>query len=155
MLCTTGWQEKPWHRSVVLLMSHRHATMFLSVTTSSRVNKRLKSEATTSAQKKTQRCRFSVPPGETIETEVGSFVLMHPAMTTNVELKLCVRGGWDEEWSRIWSGESCVKVFLNNDFSEHGYVVLTHPTIPSRLFPLNSVSTPTRTPPSWLNLVRI
>jgi len=77
----------------------------------------------------------TVPAGEAIETEVGSFVFMHPAMTTKVELTMCARGGCTEGWSRICSGESCVKVFLNNDSSEEGYVGLT-PNYPAKIIPI-------------------
>jgi uncharacterized protein (AIM24 family) len=76
----------------------------------------------------------TVPPGEMIETEVGSFVFMHPAMTTEVELTLCSKG-CGEGCSRICSGESCVKMFLKNNSSEQGYVGLT-PNYPAKIIPI-------------------
>jgi len=77
----------------------------------------------------------TVPAGQQIETEVGSFVFMHPGMTTEVELTLCTKGGVGEGCSRICSGESCVKVFLKNDTNEEGYVGLT-PNYPAKVIPI-------------------
>lgn len=77
----------------------------------------------------------TVPAGEQIETEVGSFVFMHPDMTTEVELTLCSKGGCGEGCSRICSGESCVKVFLKNDTGGEGYAGLT-PNYPAKIIPI-------------------
>jgi uncharacterized protein (AIM24 family) len=77
----------------------------------------------------------TVPPGEQVVTEVGSFVFMHPSMTTEVELTLCTKGGCSEGWSRICGGESCVKVLLKNDSGSEGYVGLT-PNYPAKVVPI-------------------
>jgi uncharacterized protein (AIM24 family) len=77
----------------------------------------------------------TVPAGKEIETEVGSFVFMHPGMTTEVELTLCHKGGCSEGCSRILSGESCVKVFLKNDTGSAGYAGLT-PNYPAKIIPI-------------------
>jgi uncharacterized protein (AIM24 family) len=75
----------------------------------------------------------TVPPGVSIQTEVGSFLFMHPDMTTEVELTCCSKAGGG--CSRICSGESCVKVFLRNDTTRDGYVGLT-PNYPAKIIPI-------------------
>lgn len=72
----------------------------------------------------------TVPAGQEVITEVGSFVFMHPEMTTDVELTLCSKGG--NGCARILSGESCVKVFLRNPTDSEGYVGLT-PNYPAKI----------------------
>lgn len=78
---------------------------------------------------------MTVPPGETITTEVGSFMYMHPKMETNVELLLCSAKGCSEGWKRVCGGESCVKVYLVNEMDEEGYVGLT-PNFPAKVIPI-------------------
>lgn len=73
----------------------------------------------------------TVPSGAHIETEVGSFVYMHPGMTTEIE---CTLFG-EEGCSRICGGESCVKMFLKNDTGGEGYVGLT-PNYPAKIIPI-------------------
>ena len=75
---------------------------------------------------------MTVPPGETITTEVGSFMYMHPKMETKVELLLCSSKGCSEGWKRVCGGESCVKVYLLNEMEEQGYVGLT-PNFPAKV----------------------
>ena len=75
---------------------------------------------------------MTVPPGETIVTEVGSFMYMHPGMETKVELTLCSAKGCGEGWRRICGGESCVKVLLLNETNNQGYVGLT-PNFPAKV----------------------
>mmetsp|Transcript_28824 Transcript_28824/g.81309 ORF Transcript_28824/g.81309 Transcript_28824/m.81309 type:complete len:310 (+) Transcript_28824:190-1119(+) len=77
----------------------------------------------------------TVPPGETITTEVGTFMYMAPFMTTEVELTCCSKGGCGEAWQRICSGESCVKVYLINESGDEGYVGLT-PNFPAKIIPV-------------------
>ena len=77
---------------------------------------------------------MTVPPGETIVTEAGTFMYMHPGMETEVELTLCSPGGCSEGWNRICAGESCVKVFLVNNMPDRGYVGLT-PNFPAKVRP--------------------
>ena len=78
----------------------------------------------------------TVPPGETVVTEVGSFMYMAPFMETEVELTLFSAGGPSEGCNRICGGESCVKVFLKNPSStETGYVGLT-PNFPGKILPI-------------------
>lgn len=78
---------------------------------------------------------MTVPPGETIVTEAGTFMYMHPGMETEVELTLCSPGGCSEGWNRICAGESCVKVFLVNNMPDRGYVGLT-PNFPAKIIPI-------------------
>lgn len=78
---------------------------------------------------------MTVPPGETIVTEVGSFMYMHPGMETQVELTLCKMSSCGEAWKRICGGESCVKVLLINETSDQGYVGLT-PNFPAKVIPI-------------------
>lgn len=78
---------------------------------------------------------MTVPPGETITTEVGSFMYMHAGMETKVELTLCSSGGCSEGCNRICGGESCVKVLLLNGTAEEGYVGLT-PNFPAKVIPI-------------------
>jgi hypothetical protein len=75
---------------------------------------------------------MTVPPGETITTEVGSFMYMHAGMETKVELTLCSSGGCSEGCNRICGGESCVKVLLLSGTAEEGYVGLT-PNFPAKV----------------------
>ena len=75
---------------------------------------------------------MTVPPGETIVTEVGSFMYMHPGMETKVECTLCSIKGCGEGWNRVCGGESCVKVLLLNETGEQGYVGLT-PNFPAKV----------------------
>jgi hypothetical protein len=78
----------------------------------------------------------TVPAGETVVTEIGSFMYMSPFMETKVELTLCSRAGCGEGWGRIFGGESCVKVLLINDSSEQGYVGIT-PGFPAKVIPVS------------------
>lgn len=78
---------------------------------------------------------MTVPKGETITTERGSFMYMSPFMETQVELTLCSRVGFSEGCSRICGGEDCVKVFLVNNSSQEGYVGLT-PNFPAKVVPV-------------------
>ena len=79
---------------------------------------------------------MTVPGGETIITEVGTFMYMSPFMETSVELTLCSRAGCVGGWNRIFGGESCVKVILRNDTGEEGYVGLT-PNFPAKIIPVS------------------
>jgi len=78
---------------------------------------------------------MTVPPGETITTEVGSFMYMHPGMTTQVELNCCGSKGCSEGCKRAAGGESFVKVLLINDTGQQGYVGLT-PNFPAKVIPI-------------------
>lgn len=78
---------------------------------------------------------MTVPPGETIVTEVGSFMYMHPGMETQVELTLCSADKCGEGWRRFCGGESCVKVLLLNETANQGYVGLT-PNFPAKVIPI-------------------
>ena len=64
----------------------------------------------------------TVPPGEQVVTEVGSFLFGSSGIETEVELTLCTQGGCGEGWQRICGGESCVKVILKNQGPEEGFV---------------------------------
>jgi hypothetical protein len=77
----------------------------------------------------------TLPPGETIVTEVGSFFFGSHGITTEVEFTLCSDQGCQKGWDRVCGGESCVKVFLNNSASEPGYVGLT-PNYPAKIIPI-------------------
>lgn len=77
----------------------------------------------------------TVPPGSEFITEVGSFIFMHPGMTTSVELTLCGPSGCGEGFGRIMGGESCAKVYLKNGTSEEGYVGVT-PNYPAKIVPV-------------------
>jgi hypothetical protein len=79
---------------------------------------------------------MTVPAGEEVVTEVGSFMYMSAFMETKVELTLCGGGGCAEGYNRIFGGESCVKVFLKNDTGEGGYVGLT-PNFPAKVIPVS------------------
>lgn len=74
----------------------------------------------------------TVPPGQSVVTEVGSFLYGSSGIKTDVELTLC-RGS--EGCSRICGGESCVKVLLANDGSEEGFVGIT-PNFPAKIIPI-------------------
>ena len=76
---------------------------------------------------------FIVPPGETVLTEQGSMMFMHPDMTNEVELLCCSCSG--ECCGRILGGESCVKVLLKNESDNEGYVGLT-PNFPAKIVPV-------------------
>lgn len=78
---------------------------------------------------------MTVPGGESVTTEVGSFMYMSPFMETKVELTLCSRVGFGAGCRRICGGESCVKVFLNNTTGHEGYVGLT-PNFPAKIVPV-------------------
>mmetsp|Transcript_30029 Transcript_30029/g.72892 ORF Transcript_30029/g.72892 Transcript_30029/m.72892 type:complete len:304 (+) Transcript_30029:110-1021(+) len=71
---------------------------------------------------------MTVPPGETITTEVGSMMYMHPNMETEVECDLF-------DCRRICGGESCVKLLLKNPSQEQGYLGLT-PNFPAKIIPI-------------------
>jgi Mitochondrial biogenesis AIM24 len=60
---------------------------------------------------------MTLPPNETVITEVGSFMFGSRDLQMNVELTLCTGG---EGCQRICGGESCVKLLLVNDGSEQG-----------------------------------
>ena len=62
----------------------------------------------------------TLPPGESVTTEVGTFMFGSPGIKTKVELTLCGKG-FAEGCNRILGGESCVKVILENE-GEEGYV---------------------------------
>lgn len=78
---------------------------------------------------------MTVPPGETVVTEVGSFMYMHPDMETKVDCTLCGMGSCSEGWDRICGGESCIKVLLINNSNHQGYVGLT-PNFPAKVIPI-------------------
>jgi uncharacterized protein (AIM24 family) len=78
---------------------------------------------------------MTVPSGQTITTEVGTFMYMHPKMETKVELTLCSPSGCGEGCNRICGGESCVKLLLVNESGEQGYVGLT-PNFPAKIIPI-------------------
>ena len=81
---------------------------------------------------------MTVPPGETIVTEVGTFMYMAPGMETKVELTLCSAKGCSEGWNRVCGGESCVKVLLLNETGKQGYVGLT-PNFPAKVSQFDSI----------------
>ena len=80
---------------------------------------------------------MTVPGGETILTETGSFMFMAPHMETEVELTLCTKSGCSEGCNRICGGESCVKVALINNSNRQGYVGLT-PNFPAKVIPVSA-----------------
>jgi hypothetical protein len=80
---------------------------------------------------------MTVPAGEQVVTEVGSFMYMAPFMETQVELTLCSEGGPGKGCNRICGGENCAKVILKNDSAESGYVGLT-PNFPAKVIPVSS-----------------
>jgi hypothetical protein len=55
---------------------------------------------------------MTLPPNETVVTEVGSFMFGSADLQTNVELTCCSGG---EGCQRICGGESCVKLILVNN----------------------------------------
>jgi len=73
----------------------------------------------------------TVPAGEQVVTEQGSFMFMHPDMKMDVEFTLCQSGGLN----RMWGGESCVKVLLQNNSSSEGYAGIT-PNYPAKIVPI-------------------
>jgi len=77
---------------------------------------------------------MTVPSGEKVVTEVGSFMFGSPGIVTKVELTLCGKG-FAEGCDRICGGESCVKVFLENEDPAEGYVGIT-PNFPAKIIPL-------------------
>ena len=89
---------------------------------------------------------MTVPGGESVTTEIGSFMYMSPFMETSVELTLCSQVGFVGGCNRIFGGESCVKVFLKNNTGQEGYVGLT-PNFPAKIIP---VSNQHRASPIWL-----
>lgn len=52
----------------------------------------------------------TVPPGEEVMTEIGSFLFGSAGIETTVDLTLCTKDGCGEGWQRVCGGESCVKV---------------------------------------------
>jgi len=54
----------------------------------------------------------SVPPGNTVSTDVGSMLFSHPDMKMDVDLTLC-QGATGCQ--RMCGGESCVKVNMTNE----------------------------------------
>ena len=62
---------------------------------------------------------MTLPPGEHVVTEVGSFFFGSKDLEMEVELTLCTGG---EGCERICGGESCVKLMLHNKGSSEGYV---------------------------------
>jgi uncharacterized protein (AIM24 family) len=78
---------------------------------------------------------MTVPSGQTIITETGTFMYMHPRMETKVELTLCSPAGCGEGCNRICGGESCTKLQLVNASGEQGYVGLT-PNFPAKIIPI-------------------
>jgi uncharacterized protein (AIM24 family) len=77
----------------------------------------------------------TVPSGESVVTEVGSFFFGSAGMKTAVELTLCGRLGCSQGCSRICGGESCVKVILTNEDSHTGFVGVT-PNFPAKIIPV-------------------
>jgi hypothetical protein len=77
----------------------------------------------------------TLPPGEEIVTETGTFMFGSSGIKTSVELTLCTKGGCNEGWQRICGGESCVKVLLRNEGSEDGFVGIT-PNFPAKIVPI-------------------
>ena len=75
----------------------------------------------------------TLPEGESVVTEVGTFMFGSPDIKTKVELTLWGRG-FAEGCNRICGGESCVKVVLENEGSE-GYVGIT-PNFPAKIIPI-------------------
>jgi len=71
----------------------------------------------------------TVPRGERVVTEPGSFMFMHPQMTTETECICC-----SDNCSRICGGESCIKVNLMAP-DQDGYVGLT-PAFPAKIIPV-------------------
>lgn len=60
---------------------------------------------------------MTLPPNETVVTEVGSFMYGSSDIQMNVELTLCTGS---EGCQRIFGGESCVKLLLVNSGSQQG-----------------------------------
>lgn len=80
----------------------------------------------------------TIPPGETIVTEVGTFMYGSSGIKTEVELTCCAKqGGCTKGWNRICGGESCVKVLLTNEDSQEGFVGLT-PNYPAKIIPIKA-----------------
>jgi Mitochondrial biogenesis AIM24 len=77
----------------------------------------------------------TVPAGESVITEVGSFMFGSADTQTEVECTLCGRLGCSQGCSRICGGESCIKVILTNMGSQTGFVGLT-PTYPAKIIPV-------------------
>lgn len=75
----------------------------------------------------------TLPTGESVVTEVGTFMFGSPEIKTKIELTLCGRG-CAEGYNRIFGGESCVKVVLENEGDE-GYVGIT-PNFPAKIIPI-------------------
>lgn len=63
---------------------------------------------------------MTVPAGEHLTTEIGSFMFGSGQTETSVELTLCSRIGFAEGIRRILGGESCVKVILTNSSNQEG-----------------------------------
>eukprot|EP00592_Proboscia_alata_P008340 CAMPEP_0194355936 /NCGR_PEP_ID=MMETSP0174-20130528/3772_1 /TAXON_ID=216777 /ORGANISM="Proboscia alata, Strain PI-D3" /LENGTH=324 /DNA_ID=CAMNT_0039125417 /DNA_START=9 /DNA_END=983 /DNA_ORIENTATION=+ len=75
----------------------------------------------------------SIPPGDTISTEVGSMLFSHPDMKLDVDCTLC-QGSTG--CRRMCGGESCVKVDMTNEGGSDAYVGLT-PNFPAKIIPLS------------------
>jgi len=75
---------------------------------------------------------MTVPSGETVVTEVGSFFFGSSHIKTDVEFTCC-RGG--EGCQRICGGEDCVKLLLTNGGGQEGFVGLT-PNFPAKIIPV-------------------
>lgn len=56
---------------------------------------------------------MTVPSGQTIVTEIGTFMYMHPKMDSEVECQPC-------NCRRMCGGENCVKLLLKNESTEVG-----------------------------------
>lgn len=76
----------------------------------------------------------TLPPGEVIVTEPGTFFFGSPDIKFEIECTLCGRG-FMEGIRRILGGERCVKVLLKNDGIDEGYVGIT-PNFPAKILPL-------------------
>lgn len=79
---------------------------------------------------------MTVPAGDKVITEVGSFMYMSPFMETSVEFTLFGESGFSKGCNRICGGESCVKVYLKNESGQEGYVGLT-PNYPAKVIPVS------------------
>ncbi|GAX19566.1 hypothetical protein FisN_19Hh144 [Fistulifera solaris] len=78
---------------------------------------------------------MTLPPGEQVVTEIGTFVFGSPELQTKVDLTLCARASVWEGCQRILGGESCVKVLLVNGGATEGFVGIT-PNFPAKIMPL-------------------
>lgn len=80
---------------------------------------------------------MTLPPNESVITEVGSFMFGSADIQTNVELT-CFSG--EECFQRVCGGESCVKLIMTNSGPNPGVIICLHnanaPIVPSLTFPL-------------------